>query len=110
MDYDSMTLDELNAAGYEHRMALLIIRSRITPDMPAAERLELEQQAMAHRAHLNVIQPLRTERFLEAELMASEFAQRVAGLSQEQFDRLRQAVRVGPGASETTLHAPDAEG
>lgn len=104
MDYDSMTLDELSAAAAEHQRALLEARSHIVPGMPSVERLDWEQVAAKHRAHLNVIQPLRAVHFLEAELMRSEFARRVANLTPEQYERLRQGVVTGTPPRETAVN------
>jgi len=101
-----MSLEEINEAAAEHWQALLDIRAKLTPDLSPAEALELELDAAVHRAHLNVIQPLRTELFIEEELMRSQFAARVASMSPEQYDRLRQRIETGERASEAVVNAP----
>ena len=109
MDYASMSLDELSAACAEHYAAVRAIRARLTPDLDAAKRLVLELEAAEHRAHLNVIQPLRTDAFILAELARGEYAKRLAKLTPEQFEALKQLIVTGPPAAETVVTGPAAE-
>lgn len=106
LNYADLTLEELNAACAAHWESLMAIRQRIIPGIDPIEKLHLELQAAEHRAHLNVIQPLRTAAFVEDELARSDFAQRLAGMTPDQINRLRQRVAVASQATATRLHGP----
>jgi hypothetical protein len=109
MNYDEMDLEQLNAAARQHRLALLEIQAQIVPGISADEELELQQAAALHQAHLNVIDPRRTMAFVDEEMLRSERAREILGMSPERYARLHQRIAAGPAASVTAMHSGSVE-
>ena len=101
-NYDAMSLADLNAAAAEHYDAIRELResgdSGLTVELAVAE----------HRAHLAVINPLRTELGAREELQRSSVARIARGMTKEQWAALHQAVSVDEAAVETAAHEQSA--
>lgn len=107
-DYDEMSLEELNAASTEHYSAIRELRERVTDGMTASERLPIEEEIANHRAHLAVINPLRTEAGVTEELARSDFARKAKGMTKAEWARLQQVIGVDDVPSMAEAHEPEA--
>lgn len=85
-NYEDMTASELQSAAGEHYNAIRDLRES------GDGGLEVELKVAEHRAHLAVINPLRTEKNVTEELARSAIARQMRGMSDRQWDDLRQVV------------------
>lgn len=109
-NYDDLDVDGLNAAAAEHYEAIRELREQDASEMTAVQRLKHELAVAEHRAHLAVINPLRTELRVQDELGRSDMVRRMRGMSKDEWQRLHQVVNdpdaIADGAE---AHTPGAE-
>lgn len=103
-DYASMDVNELSRAAAMHRQAIREIRAA------GGEPLDMELAIAVHRAHLQVINPLRTQRLAEGEFMQSDIARKARHMTPEQWAQLHQMVNAPVSILEGDTHTPGAQG
>jgi hypothetical protein len=92
MDYDTMTLEQLDSACESYYRKLRAVRAQLVDGLPAAQELALRSEAHAYRAHIDVIQRRRTKAMRKEELERSQAVALLRGLSPEEWESLSQMV------------------
>lgn len=103
-NYSEMTADELTAAAAEHRQAIRDLREKGGDDP-----LALELAIAEHRAHLQIINPLRSDKLAQGEFLRSDLARKARGMTRDQWGALHQVVNAPETILEGDVHTPTAK-
>lgn len=107
-NYDEMSLEELDQAASNHRAAIAELGASVDADAPAAEKLAAQLKMSEHRAHLAVINPLRSEAMVADEFDRSQMAKRMRKMTDREWEKVAQRVRPGSPAKRAQVHRPEA--